>query len=286
MKFNRKYFTLMELLVAMGVFCILLVIMMQFFSSAQKVTSAAEKKSKVYSQTRNAFDMLSSLLQNTSPLSDNSEKSKEDSGAGWNGAPFFLRKSGYQGKAIIFPTKSPYHFAGKSNMMYVGIFGPNTNSDSTLEDTGELRLAVISDDQPVYANIWPPLSAGDESTVGSLKNMKENTENELLNFRNAKEDGNASKYRFILLKNVVDFDFVVYKLQKSDNTLAVIPETDYADRLKRPAAIEFQISVLNEDDYIRYREMLAAGNPNADNFCKENQHTFNRYIFLNSRPEE
>ena len=88
------------------------------------------------------------------------------------------------------------------------------------------------------------------------------------------------------LKNVVDFDFVVYKLQKSDNTLAVIPETDYADRLKRPAAIEFQISVLNEDDYIRYREMLAAGNPNADNFCKENQHTFNRYIFLNSRPEE
>ena len=232
--------------------------------------------------------MLSSLLQNTSPLSDNSEKSKEDSGAAWGGAPFFLRKlnkSGYQGKAIIFPTKSPYHFAGKSNMMYVGIFGPNTNSASTLEDAGELRLAVISDDQPVYANIWPPLSADDESTEGSLKYMKKKTEDELLNFRNAKENENASKYRFILLKNVVDFDFVVHKLQKSDNTLAVIPETDYADRLKRPAAIEFQISVLNEDDYIRYKEMIAAGNANAENFRQENQHTFNRYIFLNSRPE-
>ena len=169
--------------------------------------------------------------------------------------------------------------------MYVGIFGPNTNSASTLEDAGELRLAVISDDQQVYANIWPPWSADEESTEGSLKYMKKNTEDDLLKFRNAKEGQNGSKYRFILLKNVVDFDFVVHKLQKSDNTLAVIPETDYADRLKRPAAIEFQISVLNEDDYIRYKEMIADSHPDAEKFRQENQHTFNRYIFLNSRPE-
>ena len=299
MKKVTTHFTLMELLVAMGVFCILLVIMMQFFSSARNVTSAAEKKSKVYSQTRNALDMISSLLQNSTPSSDNSEKSKEESGdTQWTGAPFFLRSytnySDYTGQAIIFPTYSPYRFAGQSNLMYVGIFGPNMKTGSS--DSGEIRLAVISDDQARYANIWPPLNAessATDSTEGALKYLKKHVPDDLLNFRNSTEessDKDKFKYRFVLLKNVVSFNFAAYKLQREDNKanqkIYKIDSSSYEDRLKRPYAIELQISVLNEDDYIRYREMLAAGNPNADNFCKENQHTFNRYIFLNSRPEE
>lgn len=287
----------MELLVAMGVFCVLLAIMMQFFSSAQKVTSAAEQKSKVYSRVRNSLDMLGTLLQNASPLSDAGAKEKPAGEAQWNGAPFLLRNDlsygAYEGRAIIFPVKSPYRFAGNSQLMYVGIFGLNRNAVLTQEDFGELRLAVFSDDQSEYSNLWPPLNVSG-SSAGDLDYAKDKLEKVLTGHRNTAEDATNAKYRIVLLKNVVEFGFIAYRYDKSEGKMLNIPSGDFADRLKRPYAIELRISVLDEAKFGIYKDMLeGAGKSKMSEetaeikkFREENQHTFNRFIFLNSHLEE
>ena len=298
MKKINRYFTLMELLVSMGIFSILLVIMMQFFSSAQKVTTAAEKKSTVYARVRNSLDMASTLLQNTSPLSDFDHKAKPASGdSQWNGAPFLLRNSyshdNFNGSAIIFPAKSQYRFAGNSPLMYIGLFGLNTNAKRSDADFGELRLAVFTDDQSDYTNLWPPLNVSGNA-AGDLDYAKKKLAETLTEHRNQPEEAANAKYRIILLKNVVEFSFVAYCYDKSDGKMQPVSTSDYADRLKRPYAIELRVSVLNEDDFSRYKELLdAAGKDKMSAetadikaFREQNQHTFNRFIFLNSHLEE
>ena len=65
MKYTKKYFTLIELLAAMGVFSVLLVLSMQFFTSAQKMWTAAESKNVLYGDARLIMDLISSKLQTT-----------------------------------------------------------------------------------------------------------------------------------------------------------------------------------------------------------------------------
>jgi len=60
---RRNPFTLIELSVAMAVFAIMMLVMMQFFSTAQQAWSAASAKSEVYSNARTALDIMTRDLQ-------------------------------------------------------------------------------------------------------------------------------------------------------------------------------------------------------------------------------
>ena len=65
-KYSRKYsFTLVELLVSLGVFSILLVLFMQFFSGMRLTWTNTEKRGDVSSDARIAMNMLSTLISAT-----------------------------------------------------------------------------------------------------------------------------------------------------------------------------------------------------------------------------
>lgn len=66
---NRKFcfkhsFTLVELIVSLAVFSILLTVMLQFFSGAQRLWTNTESRNQLYSDARVAMDLMSTLLQN------------------------------------------------------------------------------------------------------------------------------------------------------------------------------------------------------------------------------
>ena len=67
MRKNRKKqkFTLVELIVAMAVFSILLLLMLQFFSGAQTIWRGMEKRNEIYANARIAMDLMTTHLQNT-----------------------------------------------------------------------------------------------------------------------------------------------------------------------------------------------------------------------------
>ena len=59
----RKYFTLIELMAAMGVFAIIMLIMLSFFSSAQKAWTNCANRGQIYENARIAMDLISRDLQ-------------------------------------------------------------------------------------------------------------------------------------------------------------------------------------------------------------------------------
>ncbi len=59
---RRFGFTLTEIIVALGVFSILLAIMMRFFTSAQTITTSSEAKNEFYADARVAMNLMGDLL--------------------------------------------------------------------------------------------------------------------------------------------------------------------------------------------------------------------------------
>lgn len=57
------YYTIVEVMVAMGIFLVMMTIMMQFFTSAQKVWNAASKKNMMYADARVAMNLMTRELQ-------------------------------------------------------------------------------------------------------------------------------------------------------------------------------------------------------------------------------
>ena len=64
-----RYYTIIEVMVAMSIFVIMMTIMMQFFNSAQKVWNASSKRNMMYADARVAMNVMSREIQ--SMLYDN-----------------------------------------------------------------------------------------------------------------------------------------------------------------------------------------------------------------------
>jgi len=62
MKYKKKTFTMLELIVSMSVLLVMMTIMMQFFSSAQKAWVASSEQADVYDNARIAMDLITSDL--------------------------------------------------------------------------------------------------------------------------------------------------------------------------------------------------------------------------------
>ena len=58
-----RHYTIVEVMVAMGIFLIMMTIMMQFFTSAQKVWNLASKKNMLYADARVAMNLMTRELQ-------------------------------------------------------------------------------------------------------------------------------------------------------------------------------------------------------------------------------
>ncbi|MFA6293676.1 MAG: hypothetical protein WC637_17950 [Victivallales bacterium] len=62
-KFTKAHFTLIELMAAMGVFAIIMLVMLTFFSSAQKAWTNCINRGQIYENARIAMDLIARDLQ-------------------------------------------------------------------------------------------------------------------------------------------------------------------------------------------------------------------------------
>jgi hypothetical protein len=62
MKIIKKQFTMLELIVSMSVLTVMMIIMMEFFSSAQKAWIASSEQADIYDNARIALDLMTSNL--------------------------------------------------------------------------------------------------------------------------------------------------------------------------------------------------------------------------------
>ena len=104
----RHSFTLVELIVAMAVFSLMMMMMMQFFTDTQTLWSRSEEKSNMYADARIAMDLMSSALQSVYYHEGGQEQFRIAATKDSEAAASF----------IIFPvnlsTNSPLYLAGTS----------------------------------------------------------------------------------------------------------------------------------------------------------------------------
>jgi hypothetical protein len=278
MKKFRYNFTLMELLVAMAVLAILLVLMMQFFSGAQKVWTSSEQKSNMYADARIVMDLCSVLLQNT----------YYDVG----GYPFEIKRTlnrpsdGWNDE-ICFASSSELELKGTSDVRFFKLKRDNTNTNS-------LFLYVYANDKSDFSYFVPPFDSSSK-----VPNYSEAVKQ--LNDIFSSSNGYSQKIE--LLNTVTGFQ-IIPKAQgldgstlrigpysesfppgyKVDTTGNGTPENGNGTVVQEiPFLIEFAVSLMSPENFKIWQEMQAAGSPAAAAYRSQHEYTFRRAVFLGNR---
>ena len=244
-------FTLMELLVSMAVFTVLLVLLMQFFSGAQKVWSSSEQKSNMYADARVAMDMIATLLQNTY----NSD----------GGVPFELDRGD---GTIYFASQTHMELKGENDIRFFKI----------AKDGNKLVLRVFADDLDShgFSYCFPPFDTDNTSSgITSRATALTKVKNVL--------DSSSPSQIIDLLDNVTGF--AVYGFAKDDAHTAGVSLIT-ADLTTIPYLIEFSVKMLSAENFKRWKDICGTAGTEpqaAKEFRLQHEYTFRRAVFLGNR---
>jgi len=67
---RKKSFTLIELIVSLGVFSVLTLMLMQFFTSVQQAWTSSERRARIYADSRVVFDMVATAAKSSADIAD------------------------------------------------------------------------------------------------------------------------------------------------------------------------------------------------------------------------
>ena len=275
-KFN---FTLAEILVAMAVFSVLLVIIMQFFSGARTLWTANEKRAAMYTDASVALDLMANLLQGTycttGPVAGSTPVQME------NKTVFELVSNSGKDK-LYFVTNSPMELAGGGSVRYLSFQRGTDPAAVAGAADNVLYLRIFGDKnyllpngQPLLANCfyefvtpdsWPAGWSG-PTALSTLADAREVVKYALDNI--PLSNTNACKP---VLRNVTGLSF---KLLGGDGK-------ETADKTTPPAGIEISLSLMPDETVIKTWQDMANGTE-KDDFKLKNEVVFHRTVWLTDR---
>ncbi len=106
-----RFFTLMEVIVAMAVFSVMMGILLQFFTSTQKLWSSTENKNALYADARVAMDLMASALQSQHYSAHTTF--------------FIFGTSDGKTDAMYFPVKMPHNYGSGEELYYLSFMARN-----------------------------------------------------------------------------------------------------------------------------------------------------------------
>lgn len=256
-KYQFLKFTLVELIVALAVFSILLLLMLQFFSGAQRIWNGMEKRNEIYANARIAMDLMTSQLQSLyytpgipfkiyTDLGENPEKSK-----------------------IYFATRTGDQFPGDSSLKFMTF-------QCSSENENQLRVAVYCNTESDFNALFPPYGI-DGSNVNNYEEAVAKLVSNSCFSKERIDKGTGSdgkKYSSILAENVTGFQIVPYKLINDKMEL----ENGANEISYVPFMLELRLSMLSPEDFERW---VASGK--TEEFRKQHEYTFTRSVFLGDR---
>ena len=278
---KKSRFTLVELLVSLGVFSILLILFMQFFSSMRLVWTNTEKKTLSHQDVRVAMDIVASVISNMYYTNSNYDYLPDDA-TGFNSwsrvqFPFRVERNNSDDRIpanMILATKSNLDFPGTVPVRFVGFFVPVPEEKLGVELTGnekllsckegfnKLFMTVLSNaskdlesdedisatNRNVYHCFWPSprfIDPDDDEKVmdvgGALSKLWENLKTKLKIEFDDKNLPKAPVQRIKLLDNVTEFKITMYDKNGHEIGGEVVSTAPYE--------IEIKLSTLSKEKF-------------------------------------
>lgn len=290
---RKKLFTLVELLVSLGVFSLLLVIFMQFFSSTRTVWVNSEKRTQVYANARVAMDMVSQLINSFYYSSANVTPGEEGR---------FLFRAHQPSNALLshklyFASKTSIDLPGRNPIRFIGLQVPtpedaasypaSTCGDPNAPLYNKLMMTVVSDEDPYFGAFFPPFLRAPGGSIGSPGSCA-NVLGDLVGILNGTSKLRAAASTFVssrieLLDKVTRFNVKVFDANGGEITLDASRNIDNVV----PSMIAVTLAVLNDEDFARWVEMKGGRNnaetASAAAFRQKNEFVFTRCFYVGNR---
>ncbi len=255
---RQSRFTLVELLVAMGVLLVILGFILQFFISSQKVWTSMAQRNRIYADARVGMDTITTMLQNTFNTSD--------------AIPFKIDRTTSGNHKIYFGTRSSQNLPG-GTLKYVS-FQRGTN-----DDKNTLKISVFCDEDSEFSYYFPPFGA--VASIMDTDDARGELVTKKLDPPITSPSSANRKYASTLVKGVVAFDIIAYEEKTdsaSDKDNGIVFVSGTSDINKKPFLVELRMQVLSPNDF-KIWNSLSAGSA-KDDFAKERSYTFSRTVFL------
>lgn len=229
---SQHPFTLTEIIVALGIFSLLMVLMLRFFTGAETLITSGEGRNTTYSDGRVAMDLIASLLRNV--------QLQDQAGTTF---PFKLERGAGAVNAsdkIAFYTQSPVRLTStaKSNFYSVQIEIKESESGEPASYT-PLIIKVADDQDGIFEQIIDQSSNSNPS------------------FLTKEDSGEDREGEQEVVRYVTGLSFVPYQIT-TDSQMKIISKTTITqtDSSDMPNAIEIRLTMLSRENYQRYLALL------------------------------
>ncbi|MCF7791657.1 MAG: type II secretion system GspH family protein [Victivallales bacterium] len=272
------HFTIVEVTVAMLVLAVLLTIIMQFFSSAQKGWSSTSGKATIFENARVALGMLNRQIQGIYYKN--------------NVVPFYHKGSDYDNEnkysndmicfvAYLNEPPNDYCTSNACEVQYQLYY--NTDDDTVQDTAGWLLMSITGN----------KVSTSEDNDSWNFYDYAAN------NLEIYKKDGSYENAVFTgstgsrncyykLIPYVTEFSCKGY------NSGGSIISGDESDSSVIPSSLEITLKLLSRNDWNKWISLGANGNKNnnsvitnetstAENFRNKKEHTFRRTIYIGKR---
>lgn len=288
---NFKHnFTLVELLVSLGIFSILLVVFMQIFSGMRLSLNNVEQNTEAQQDSSLCLNIASQLLESISCVNV-----EENVGGTAKKVPFpfyVTRTSGSSDSScnIYFATKARLdNLTGSNPVRFVALLYPHADNKLGVDDAdlNKIYLTVLSnaavdgagkdvsaDNRDIYHKFWPaPEFDGYDNPSAARTGLSG-----YLNAKAKKPAAGKVLQRSVLLENVTEFKVKLY--DANGNEVGATASSAF----EVPESLELTVSVLPAPDFEIWSKM-AAGDAKLE-FQRAKQLTSSRRIYIGDRWSE
>ena len=260
---RRSNFTLVELMVAMGVFVVLLMISMQIFGGARKLWVRSEQKNNTFSAARTAMEFVAARLQTCIFTEE---------------MPFCLEKDSKSFKSVYFATSIPMN----RNVLKNGTWEKLDEFELRfikfeLENDGVLTMRIFSDRKngnnsyADFSKLFPPFRKQGKSYRDACAVIK-----------NRLKDA-TDEDRLEIMENVTSFKLFAYDMdnKKANAKLKKVEiDANTPDLSTPPYLLEIEISVIDSKDNFRKWQDPQASESEKKEIETESGYTFRRAVLL------
>ena len=281
---KRNNFTLVELLVSLGVFSILLLVFMQLFNSMRQGIEKTEKQVENRYSATVAMDIFSKLLNSIVLV-------EVDEGSAKKPFPFYLTRSAAKSDSpcsLYFATKArgAFFIGGSSSVKFAGLLYPHSDNTMDLPNNKLHKIYLVSisnaaadasgknisaANRDLYHKFWP---APDFDGYDDAGQAREGLETELKKKVKLTSSDTTGEPPVVLVDNVTEFKVKLYDANGGE----VEKDTEKVSTL--PDSLEITISILEQKDFEVWNTLSGT---EKETFQRERQQTFSRRFYIGDR---